>query len=105
MQVPADPKLLVTPLQPEKLAQFELTSLEKSSKRALVLEADLGIPINLLDIERYAVPQQAPELAPEDQALLEVNMARLLCCEAHSTTWVECFRVPHCSCAGGRNKT
>ena len=75
MQVPGDPKLLVTPLQPEKLAQFKLTSLETSAKRALVLEADLGIPINLLDIERFTVPAIPPQLAPEDEALLEVKCA------------------------------
>ena len=71
-QIPGNPKLLVTPLQPEKLALFQLTSLEKSSKRALVLEADLGIPIHLLDIERFNVPLEPAQLAPEDEALLEV---------------------------------
>ena len=75
VQISGDPKLLVTPLQPEKLARFSLTSLERTSKRALVLEADLGIPINLLDIDRYAVPAQPPVLDPEDLALLEVRTA------------------------------
>lgn len=43
-----------------------------------MLEADLGIPINPLDIERYTVPSDLPELDPEDLALLEVSSSTLL---------------------------
>ena len=71
-QVPCDPKMLIAPLQPEKLAQFSLTTLERNPRRDLVQEADLGIHISLLDIERYSVPDNAPPLAPEDAALLTV---------------------------------
>lgn len=70
--MPCDPKMLIAPLQPEKLAQFSLTTLERNPRRDLVQEADLGIHISLLDIERYSVPDNAPPLAPEDAALLAV---------------------------------
>ncbi|KAK9801893.1 hypothetical protein WJX73_008520 [Symbiochloris irregularis] len=78
-EIAGAPRLLVTPLQPDKLAAFRLTSLEKDpksfldilSKQALFATSELGVPINLLDIERYAVPDTAPELDPEDLALLE----------------------------------
>ena len=72
LQVPCDPKMLIAPLQPEKLAQFSLTTLERNPRRELVQDADLGIHISLLDIERYSVPDTAPPLAPEDAALLAV---------------------------------
>ncbi len=62
--------MLVAPLQPEKLAAFSLTTLERNPRRDLVQEADLGIHISLLDTERYSVPDTVPPLAPEDAALL-----------------------------------
>lgn len=70
--MPCDPKMLIAPLQPEKLAQFSLTTLERNPRRDLVQDADLGIHISLLDVERYSVPDSAPPLAPEDAALLAV---------------------------------
>lgn len=73
LQVPCDPKMLIAPLQPEKLAQFSLTTLERNPRRDLVLEADLGIHISLLDIKRYSVPDNPQPLAPEDAALLAVS--------------------------------
>lgn len=81
VQIAGAPRLLVTPLQPDKLAAFRLTTLEKDpksfleifSKQALFTTSELGVPINLLDIERYAVPSMPPELDPEDLALLEVS--------------------------------
>lgn len=73
-QVPCDPKMLVAPLDPQQLAKFHLTSLERDPKRDLVLEPDLGIPLSVFDIGRYAVPTVTPPLAPEDEALLQVQM-------------------------------
>lgn len=70
-EVPCDPKMLVAPLDPQQLAKFHLTTLERDPKRDLVLEPDLGIPLTVFDIGRYAVPVNPPPLAPEDQALLE----------------------------------
>lgn len=80
--------MLVTPLQPERLAQFKLTSLETSGKRPLILEADLGIPITILDVERFDIPDDPPPLAPEDEALLVVCLPAPvwgLLCIWHST--------------------
>ena len=73
MQVPCDPKMLVAVLQPEKLAAFAVTTLEREMRQDLILEPDLGIPISLLDTQRYAVPDHRPPLAPEDAALLAVR--------------------------------
>ena len=71
MQVACGPKLIMAPLDPEKLAAYHLTDLERTAKRDILFEADLGIPISLLDTAAYAVPDQAPPLAPEDAALLD----------------------------------
>jgi hypothetical protein len=62
--------MLVAVLQPERLAAFGVTSLEREMRQDLILEPDLGIPISLLDTQRYAVPDHRPPLAPEDAALL-----------------------------------
>ena len=79
-QVPCEPKLLVTPLDPQQLARFRLTSLERDPKRDLVLGPDLGIPLSVFDIGRYDVPAVPPPLAPEDAALLEVHLSDLPSC-------------------------
>lgn len=75
MQIPGDPKLLVIPADPTRLSTFSLTALECEPKRDLVLPADLGIPISLLNVERYAVPagDEPQTLDPEDEALLGVS--------------------------------
>ncbi|KAF5828454.1 Paf1-domain-containing protein [Dunaliella salina] len=75
-EIPGDPKLLVTQPPPEKLASYSLTTLERDTKRDLILPSDLGIPISLLDVERYQVPLNAagerPALDPKDAALIAV---------------------------------
>ncbi|CAL8470183.1 g9725 [Coccomyxa elongata] len=69
-EVPCDPKMLVAILQPEKLSQFNLTTLEQDMRQDLILEGGVGIPLSLLDTQRYAVPDHLPSLAPEDAALV-----------------------------------
>jgi hypothetical protein len=50
-----------------------------------MLQPDMGIPISLLDIERYTVPAQKVPMDPADAALLEVK-----CCIPGSDayTWL-----------------
>ena len=72
-QVPCDPKLLVKPVTNEQLASFWLTSLERHPRKDIFFEPDNGIPLNLLDLERYEIPDNPPPLAPEDEALLAVR--------------------------------
>lgn len=70
-EIPSDPKMLVDPFQPQRLASFFLTSMETQLPRELLLPPDLGIPITLMDGDRYTIPEDAPTtLAPEDAALL-----------------------------------
>ncbi|EIE25956.1 hypothetical protein COCSUDRAFT_64915 [Coccomyxa subellipsoidea C-169] len=69
-EVPCDPKMLVAVLQPDKLSQFNITTLEQEMRQDLILESGVGIPLSLLDTQRYAVPDIAQPLAPEDAALV-----------------------------------
>lgn len=75
-EIPADPKLLLTRPQPEALSSFAVTSLEQQALRGLLLPGDLGVPITLLDAERYNAPPQGKQgpLDPKDQALLEAEV-------------------------------
>lgn len=72
-QVPCEPKMLVSAMNPKALAAFHLTSLEAGGRRELAVEADLGAPLTVLDVSAYAVPAAAQPLHPDDEALLEVN--------------------------------
>ena len=45
--------MLITESDPVALSAFSLTALERQPKRALVLPYDLGIPISLLNTERW----------------------------------------------------
>ena len=74
MQPPSDAKLLIAPLDPEKLAAFAITSLERNPRRELMLEPGLGIHLGLLDTSAYSVTDPHAQLAPEDLALLEVGL-------------------------------
>ena len=83
--------MLTAPFWPEALAQFSLTSLEKSSKRELALEPDLGVPLGPLDIDRYSVMEEGLPLAPEDAALLEAGH---LSCFKLSASFQPAFQYP-----------
>lgn len=63
--------MLVPPIQTEKLAAFSLTSLEKDLRHDLMVMPDLGIPVSLLDIQRYSVPDVPQQLHADDKALIE----------------------------------
>ena len=73
MQVPCDPKMLITPLDTEGISKFQLTTLEKEMRHDLLLDSGSGIQISMLDIDRYIVPEDPPALEPEDAALLLVS--------------------------------
>ena len=73
LQVPCDPKMLITPLDTEGISKFQLTTLEKEMRHDLLLDSGSGIQISMLDIDRYIVPEDPPPLEPEDAALLLVS--------------------------------
>eukprot|EP00887_Chlorella_sp_A99_P000478 scaffold17.g478.t1 len=76
-EIPCDPKLILPPFNPQQLAAFRLTELEKASlrrydlKKDMLFEEDLGIPITAWNIEQYSIPDEPAELHPADAYLLE----------------------------------
>eukprot|EP00873_Tetraselmis_striata_P034346 jgi/Tetstr1/454610/TSEL_041502.t2 len=70
-EIPADPRLLVSGTDAQQLSEFCLTSMERDPKWEVLFEPDLGIPISLLDSQRYAVPKERPPLDPADRALIQ----------------------------------
>ena len=54
--LPLDPKLLSYPLDPARFVRYARTSLENAVKVELQTEPDMGMPIDLVDLERYNVP-------------------------------------------------
>ena len=91
VQIPCDPKMLVNPLQPERLAEFKLTSLEVEARHEMPVPLGLGIPISALDIQRYAVPDEPEPLDPADALLLEVRLFTILhpdaCLRSSQSAW------------------
>ncbi|CAL5218705.1 g416 [Coccomyxa viridis] len=69
-EVPCDPKMLISPLDTEGIAKFQLTTLEQQMRQDLPLDGASGIQISMLDIESYAVPENPPPMHPDDKALL-----------------------------------
>lgn len=66
--------MMIAPIKEKELAAFSLTSLERAPVRNLCLQPDLGIPLSYLDMGVYAVPSQPQALAPEDAALVQVDL-------------------------------
>nr|DAD26472.1 TPA_asm: hypothetical protein HUJ06_027940 [Nelumbo nucifera] len=66
----AQPKLLALNTDKDRYTKYAITSLEKMHKPKLFVEPDLGIPLDLLDLNVYNPPSVRPPLAPEDEELL-----------------------------------
>lgn len=67
--LPFDPKFLVNPLDINRYVSYETTSLEREAKHELLTPMDLGVDIDLVLPERYAVPTKI-EYDPDDEKLL-----------------------------------
>lgn len=67
--IPFDPKFLVNPLDVSRFVDYETTSLEQNAKHELLTTPNLGVDIDLILPERYAVPAYA-EHDPDDDRLL-----------------------------------
>eukprot|EP00249_Psilotum_nudum_P017768 c26480_g1_i2 orf=617-3121(-) len=66
----AQPKLLHGTIEKDQYTKYMVTSLENSYKHRLLVEPDLGIPLDLLDITVYNAPKVKPPMDPEDEELL-----------------------------------
>ncbi|GAQ85316.1 Paf1 domain containing protein [Klebsormidium nitens] len=72
-EVLGEPKFLLTDLDPDRYTKYTITTLEKRYKHKLLMEPDLGIPLDLMDLSVYDAPpaDQRPPMDPEDRALLQ----------------------------------
>ncbi|PNH11674.1 RNA polymerase II-associated factor 1, partial [Tetrabaena socialis] len=68
-EIPSDPKMLVSQVQPELLARFALTAMERQARRDLLTPPN--IVISPLDVQRYQVPDHPGPMDPADAALLK----------------------------------
>lgn len=67
--VPAEPRLLVDPPEPQKLSKFFVTQMERDKHHDLYVDPDRIIPLPLMAPEMYAVRPGAA-LDPADKALV-----------------------------------
>lgn len=74
---PCDPKLLDLSAPLERFGDFQPFSLQADYKHELVLGADMGLNIDLVDPSFYTLPAKPGPLAPEDAALLEAERETL----------------------------
>lgn len=69
--IPFDPKFIMVPSEFNKYAQYKTTSLERNYKyQPLHTDAQLGIPIDLIDASVYTTPKNKIAVPEEDQDLL-----------------------------------
>lgn len=66
----SQPKLLQVNNDRDRYSKYSITSLEKTQKHRLLVDSDLGIPLDLLDISIYNAPKVRPPMDPEDEELL-----------------------------------
>lgn len=69
--IPFDPKFIMYPFDQDRFKKYKPTSLEKEYKHDLLTEHDLGVSIDLVSPETYAVPAEVIGLSPEDEKLME----------------------------------
>ncbi|XP_078675257.1 RNA polymerase II-associated factor 1 homolog [Branchiostoma floridae x Branchiostoma belcheri] len=72
--IPFDPKFITYPFESNRFVQYNPTSLERSYKHELLTEHDLGVTIDLINPDTYAIDAEA-YLDPLDEKLLEEDMS------------------------------
>ena len=70
--IPFDPKFITYPFDSNRFVNYKPTSLEKNYKHDLLTEHDLGVDIDLINPETYAIyPDTSLVIDQEDEKLLE----------------------------------
>lgn len=67
--IPFDPKFIVNPLSISRFVDYQNTSLEQNSKHELITPLDLGVDIDLVLPERYAIPDHPIHDADDDRLI------------------------------------
>lgn len=69
--IPFDPKFITYPFESNRFVQYKPTSLERNYKHDLLTEHDLGVTIDLINPNTYAIDPNELSLHAEDEKLLE----------------------------------
>lgn len=67
--VPFESKFLKCPLEEDRYTKYKETSLEKNFKWDLVADIDVGVCLDLIDMQAYTVPHNPPKLEATDAKL------------------------------------
>ncbi|CAH3030477.1 unnamed protein product, partial [Porites evermanni] len=68
--IPFDAKFIAYPFESNRFVEYKPTSLEKNYKHEMLTEVDLGVNIDLIDPDTYALDPNV-SLDPDDEKLLE----------------------------------
>jgi len=68
--IPFDPKFISYPFEANRFVQYNQTSLESNFKYDLLTEHDLGVTIDLINPDAYAIDPSVP-MHVEDERLIE----------------------------------
>lgn len=69
--IPFEPKFINQAFNKDEISKYGVTTLEKGYDWKLHAEADLGIHIDLIDLDKLKVPDIIPEMHPVDRELCE----------------------------------
>lgn len=74
--IPFDAKFIAYPFESNRFVDYKPTTLEKNYKHEMLTEVDLGVNIDLIDPDTYAIDHNA-SLDPDDEKLLEEEPVNL----------------------------
>lgn len=74
--IPFDAKFIAYPFESNRFVDYKPTTLEKNYKHEMLTEVDLGVNIDLIDPDTYAIDHNV-SLDPDDEKLLEEEPVNL----------------------------
>lgn len=90
LQIPSDPKMIMSPYEPERLSKFFLTAVEQQPRRELLLPSDVGVPIRCV-VAQGCLSCSQNCVAHKRHAVVCVCITRCLitltCCEMLRVVW------------------
>ncbi|KAG8037668.1 hypothetical protein G9C98_005879 [Cotesia typhae] len=69
--IPFDLKFLIIPFKSTRFSNYTPSTLERNHKHEFLTDYDMGIDVDLVDIEKYASTETETSLHPDDEKLLE----------------------------------
>jgi len=69
--LPFEPKFLKVPLSTNRFTEYKMgNTLEKNYKYEMLPDVDVGVSLDLIDLQMFAVPSTTPKLDPADERLV-----------------------------------